>query len=78
LACGFAFLLSLIVWLFNQVVPSSVIEALLTGADWLTGYTIPDFADSTPDADLKTRDDEANTVQNWAIATAIGEGAAQA
>lgn len=72
---GMGVLLKPAVWLFNQVVPESVIEAMLHGADWMTQMSIPDTPDSPPDADLKTRDAEVTVVQRVAIAAATGEGA---
>jgi hypothetical protein len=61
-------------WAFNKVVPPKAIEAILSGADWLSEQSIPT---NQPDkrASLQDLDQDAKEVQNWAIAYAVGEGA---
>ena len=63
-------------WLMSQAVPETAVEALLNGADWMTEWTIPVSSGLGEDADLRARDDEAISVQNWAMSYAIAEGAA--
>lgn len=65
-----------VAWIFHQIVPAQAISAVLQGADWVAEQTIPTGCEPTTTASLRERDQDAREVQNWAIAYAVGEGAA--
>ncbi len=64
-----------IAWLVSKVIPASAIESLLHAADWMADATISSEVPRAPeDATLEQLDEEADSVQNWAIGYAAVEG----
>jgi uncharacterized protein (DUF697 family) len=61
--------------LMARFVPEAAIEALLRASDWLAEKTVAPVVEGAETAMLEALDAKAETVRNWAIAYASGEGA---
>lgn len=80
------FVMAPIGWLVNQVIPESAIEGAIRGSDWLAQQTIDETSviktygvtglHEIRSLALRKLDEDADSVHNWAVGVAAGEGGA--